>query len=267
MLDRFKREISYLRISVTDRCNLRCTYCMPEEGIELMNHGDLLSLEELAEVVKVGVEKFGIKKIRLTGGEPLVRRGIVNLVNLLNEIPGIEEINMTTNGIFLEKYAQELKDAGLTRVNISLDTLSTEKYKAITRGGDIEEVKKGIAAAKIAGLSPIKINAVKSKNPDLEDLNRLKEYCETEGLKLRFINQMTLNSGEFSQVEGGSSGNCKTCNRLRLMANGDIKPCLFDDHTYNVKEYGIEKAYWMALESKPEKGTGTDKHNFYSIGG
>ena len=174
---------------------------------------------------------------------------------------------MTTNGIFLSKYAADLKKAGLTRVNISLDTFSAEKFKTITRGGDIEAVKEGIAAAIAAGLSPIKINVVKAKEPDVADLALLKQYCDELGLKIRYIHQMDLKVGDFKQVEGGESGNCKTCNRLRLMANGNIKPCLFNNQGYNVKELGIETAFYRALEAKPERGLGSSNHGFYNIGG
>ncbi len=163
MLDRFNRNIHYLRISVTDRCNLRCTYCMPEEGIKLIDKKDILSLEEIVNVVKIGAEKFGIRKIRLTGGEPLVRKGIVELVRQISSIDGIEECTMTTNGILLPGFADSLKKAGLKRVNISLDTMSPEKFRMITRGGDLEQVIEGIRAARSAGLTPVKINVVKTQ--------------------------------------------------------------------------------------------------------
>lgn len=267
MLDRFNREIDYLRISVTDRCNLRCEYCMPAEGIKLMSHNDVLSLEDMAKVVRVAATKFGIKKVRLTGGEPLVRKGIVELVSMINDIPGIEEINMTTNAILLKDFAEELKDAGLTRVNISLDTMDAAKYKRITRGGDIEKVKEGIRAAKAAGLTPVKINVVRPKDADVQDLEKVKDFCEAEGLTIRYINMMDLTTGSFSQVEGGTSGNCNTCNRLRLMANGNIKPCLFSNLQYSIRQHGIENAFLLALKMKPEKGEVSTSHEFYNIGG
>ncbi len=267
MFDRFNREINYLRVSVTDRCNLRCSYCMPATGIELMKQEELLSLEEIAEVIQIGAQKLGLRKIRLTGGEPLVRKGIVHLVRLIKAIPEIEEIALTTNGILLSEFATELKQAGLNRVNVSLDTLSEDKFREVTRGGDINEVFKGIKAAKKAGLEPVKINAVKDLDSSPEDIEALKVFCKNEGLKLRFINQMDLEKGSFSQVEGGSSGNCSTCNRLRLMANGNIKPCLFNNDAFNVREHAIEKAFNMALNIKPEKGAINNNHQFYNIGG
>jgi len=267
MLDAYNREINYLRISVTDRCNLRCTYCMPAEGISLMSHNEILTLEQVAEVAKIGAEKFGIRKIRLTGGEPLVRRGIVELVRMLTAIESVEEVSMTTNGILLSKYASELKEAGLKRVNISLDTLSPEKYKDITRGGNIQDVLDGIQAAKLAGLTPVKINVVKLDSEYNGELDDLKAFCEKEGLKIQFIRQMDLETGTFSQVEGGKGGNCSLCNRLRLTADGHLKPCLFSNKSYSTRELGIEQAFVAALSNKPEKGQTSTQHGFYNIGG
>lgn len=267
MLDAYNRTIDYLRISVTDRCNLRCTYCMPAEGIELMQHEDVLRLEQIAEVAKVGAEKFGIRKIRLTGGEPLVRKGIVHLVEMLNNIQQIEEISLTTNGVLLPKLAAGLKKAGLTRVNISLDTLLAAKYTLNTRGGNIQDVFDGIQAAKQEGLTPVKINVVKMEPTCNSELDVLKEFCEKEGLGIQFIRQMDLESGTFSQVEGGNGGNCAICNRLRLTANGNIKPCLFSNAQYNIKDFGIEGAFLAALNNKPKEGNTSTKHQFYNIGG
>lgn len=267
MLDAFNREINYLRISVTDRCNFRCTYCMPAEGIELMRHDEVLTLEQIADIVSVGAKKYGISKIRLTGGEPLVRKGIVDLVAMISSIKQIKEINMTTNGVLLNKYAKDLKEAGLSRVNISLDTLSPEKFKAITRGGEVEDVLAGIRAARDAGLNPVKINVVKMDSTDPNELEELKRFCEKEKLKIQYIRQMDLETGTFSQVEGGKGGNCVICNRLRLTADGFLKPCLFSNKAYSTKELGIEEAFNAALSNKPEKGKTTNNHRFYNIGG
>jgi cyclic pyranopterin phosphate synthase len=267
MLDRFNRNISYLRISVTDRCNLRCSYCMPEEGIALIDKKEILSLEEIVEVVRTGASKFGIRKIRFTGGEPLVRSGIVELVKEVSSIEGIEETAMTTNGILLAEYASALKKAGLKRVNVSLDTLSSVKFSEITRGGKVERVKEGIAAARSAGLTPVKINVVKTEQTDLKELEALEDYCRDNDLRIRYIRQMNLKTGTFSKVEGGSGGNCAICNRLRLMSNGNIKPCLFSNHTFNIREEGIEKAFQLALGHKPKKGEANSNHDFYNIGG
>ena len=265
MHDSYNRNITYLRVSVTDRCNLRCVYCMPVGGIDLINKNEILSIEEIIEVIKVGAV-LGIEKIRLTGGEPLVRKGIVELVRMINQIEGIKEVTLTTNGILLPKFANDLKKAGLKRVNISLDTVSSEQYKRVTRGGSLEKVIDGIRAANKAGLTPVKINVVKLGEEN-QDLNAVREFAKKEGAQIRFISQMDLRAGEFEQVEGGDGGNCLICNRLRLTANGMIKPCLFSNREYSVKEYGIENAFLNALNAKPKSGTKNLVGNFYNIGG
>lgn len=266
MYDRFNRHINYLRISVTDRCNLRCHYCMPEEGIHLMNHTDILSFEEITDVVKVAVNE-GIDKFRITGGEPLVRKDIVTLISLIAAVSGVNDLSMTTNGILLEELARPLKKAGLQRVNISLDTMNPEKFSEITRGGDINKVLRGIQAAKDAGFKPVKINCVVFKSSKEDDALAVKEYCRTNNLQVRFIHQMNLESGEFSVVEGGNGGNCLQCNRLRLTANGIVKPCLFDEQEFSVREMGALNALLGALNSKPLNGCSNSKGSFYNIGG
>jgi cyclic pyranopterin phosphate synthase len=239
---------------------------MPEEGIDLMAHDEILSFEQITDFVKEAVAT-GITKIRLTGGEPLVRKGIVDLVKLLSEISGVDEIAMTTNGILLEKYAEQLAKAGLKRVNISLDTLNPEKYKKITRLGDIEDVFKGIKAAQKAGLKPIKINCVRMPEADLDDLEDLRQFCKSNDLQLRFIKQMDLASGEFSIVEGGKGGNCQECNRIRLTANGKVKPCLFNAREFDIKKLGNKKAIEKSIHQKPKAGTKNKDGSFYGIGG
>lgn len=159
LVDAFGRVHDYLRISVTDRCNLRCVYCMPADGMEFEPDENILSLNEITEVVRVLAE-MGVKKVRLTGGEPLVRKGIEHLVSAIAGIRGIEDIAMTTNGIFLARKAQQLKEAGLNRVNISLDTLKADRFSLITRGGDVHRVLDSIAACQQVGIDPIKLNVV-----------------------------------------------------------------------------------------------------------
>jgi len=266
MFDSYNRRINYLRISVTDRCNLRCTYCMPAEGIPLIQHKDILSFEEIMEVVDAALA-LGVDKIRITGGEPLVRKGIVNLVQMIASKPGVQDLGMTTNGQLLEKFAQPLKDAGLHRVNVSLDTMNPERYRQVTRGGDIENVLKGIEASQKAGLSPVKINCVILKSPDEPDAVEVAGYGKKLGLQVRYIRQMDLEKGEFYIVDGGSGGDCSTCNRLRLTANGMVKPCLFNDMEYNVREHGAHKALQLALGNKPSCGTINRHGEFYNIGG
>jgi len=266
MFDSYNRRINYLRISVTDRCNLRCTYCMPAEGIALMQHSEILSFEEIMDVVDAALA-LGVDKIRITGGEPLVRKGIVNLVQMISLKPGIQDLGMTTNGQLLEKFAQPLKDAGLHRVNVSLDTMDPERYRQVTRGGDIDNVLKGIEASVKAGLSPVKINCVIVKSSTEPDAVEVAEFGKKLGLQVRFIRQMDLEKGEFYIVDGGSGGDCSTCNRLRLTANGMIKPCLFNDMEYNVREYGAYEALQLALGNKPSCGTINRHSEFYNIGG
>lgn len=265
MFDRFNRPINYLRISVTDRCNLRCTYCMPEEGIQNLDHSEILSFEEITEFTRLAVAN-GITKLRLTGGEPLVRKGIVDLVAMLAAIEGLEDFSMTTNGTLLSKFAVELKKAGLKRVNISLDSVNSESYCQITRNGNLADVFEGIDAARNAGFHPIKINCVLLGQPTNET-QQLKAFCEERNLKLRFIHQMNLKTGEFSTVEGGEGGNCSKCNRVRLLANGDIKPCLFSDLAYNIRKLGSLEALNLALGNKPKAGTYNKSGEFYNIGG
>jgi cyclic pyranopterin phosphate synthase len=266
MLDRFNRNITYLRISVTDRCNLRCRYCMPEEGVALKDHKEILSFEEITDVVKTGV-KLGINKIRLTGGEPLVRKDLPQLIRMIKAVDGVEEIGLTTNGTLLPKYAEELWEAGLRRINISLDTINKDKYREITRTDKLGEVLSGIEIAKKIGFDPIKINFVRIPGVNAEDEQEVKQFCSRHGLKIRFIRQMDLAAGEFYPVEGGIGGTCSVCNRLRLTADGKIISCLFSDVGYSTRKYGIEEAFAKALHSKPEKGEVSKNHNFYNIGG
>jgi GTP 3',8-cyclase len=266
MYDRFNRRINYLRVSVTDRCNLRCVYCMPAEGIRLISHHEVISYESIVEVVKEAVD-LGIDKVRITGGEPLVRKGVVNLVAMLAKLEGIRDLGLTTNGILLEEYAEGLAQAGLHRINISLDTVDPVKYREITRGGDIQRVFAGIEAAKEFGLTPVKINCVVKRSSSETDAAAVGVFCRENGLGARFIHEMDLDSGCFTMVEGGDGGNCNYCNRLRLTANGLIKPCLFGNESYSIHELGIREALTRAIRHKPEKGSTNNFDAFHSIGG
>jgi cyclic pyranopterin phosphate synthase len=266
MYDTFNRHINYLRISVTDRCNLRCYYCMPAEGIHMLRHEDILNFDEIIEVVRAATE-LGVTKVRVTGGEPLVRRGITDLVGMIAAVGGIKDLSMTTNGVLLAQYAQPLKEAGLQRINVSLDTLDPEKYRIITRGGDIGRVLAGLHAAKSAGLSPIKINCVVGSLNGEADASAIGDFGRKQGFRVRFIRQMDLSTGEFYVVEGGDGGNCSRCNRLRLTANGLIKPCLFNAIGYNVRELGPREAILQAAKNKPPCGTVNEEGQFYNIGG
>lgn len=189
-MDRYGRVINYLRISVTDRCNLRCCYCMPE-GVQDVGMKNILTFEEIWEIVRTGVS-LGITHIRITGGEPLVRKGCVDLIRGIREIPGVETITMTTNGVLLGNYGKQLKEAGVDGVNISLDTLDPEEFYKITGKRELQEVLAGIRAAKTAGL-PVKLNAVNRKELDPIPLVR---YAQEENLPLRFIEIMPVGYGK-----------------------------------------------------------------------
>ena len=190
MLDRYGRVINYLRISVTDRCNLRCCYCMPE-GVQDVGMKNILTFEEIWEIVRTGVS-LGITHIRITGGEPLMRKGCVDLIRGIREIPGVETITMTTNGVLLGNYGKQLKEAGVDGVNISLDTLDPEEFYKITGKRELQEVLAGIRAAKTAGL-PVKLNAVNRKELDPIPLVR---YAQEENLPIRFIEMMPVGYGK-----------------------------------------------------------------------
>lgn len=270
MLDRFKRQIDYIRISVTDRCNLRCTYCMPEDGIVLKRHHDIVSYENIVSIVQAAAEA-GINKVRITGGEPLVRKGITFLVKRLKAIPGIRELAMTTNGVLLETMAAELKDAGLDRLNISLDTIDPEKYKRMTRVGDISHVLRGIDAALTAGFKNTKLNMViiPGLNDTDEEVQVMKDFCEKKELHLQRINHYSLNDLESvnKQYKAERPLACSECNRIRLTADGKLKPCLFSDEEYEVDFTDIAGSLRRAIMNKPEHGTCCNNKQNWQIGG
>jgi len=272
LVDSFGRHIYYLRISVTDRCNLRCIYCMPAEGVPWIPHSEVLSYEEMARIVGI-VAELGFSKVRLTGGEPLVRADLPGFVKMLLQIQGIEEISLTTNGTLLKKYALELKQVGLERVNISLDTLRAERYRDITRQGNLSDVLDGIKAAQDVGLST-KINMVVMRgiNDDeavdfarrtyqgwhvrfieLMPFTRAAEYVPAEELRQRIG---SLGSLEACSLDGngpaeyyrlpGATGTigfiasvskpvCLFCNRMRLTSDGQIRSCLLSDEGIDLR--------------------------------
>jgi cyclic pyranopterin phosphate synthase len=276
LFDSFQRRISYLRISVTDRCNLRCIYCMPPEGVTLIAHGDLLSYEEIRTVVRAAAG-LGINEVRLTGGEPLIRAELPILVRMLSQIEGIEEISLTTNGTLLKEYALELKQAGLKRVNVSLDTLKADRFRYITRFGEVADVLAGIEAAMVNGLRPVKINMVVMRDINDDEVLDFANMTHEEGWHVRFIELMPFTdmtrlvpSSELRQriellgalkpcpsVAGkgparyfrlpGASGTigfispmtepfCSSCNRLRLTSCGRLCPCLLSDDGIDLKQ-------------------------------
>lgn len=189
--DSYNRKINYLRVSVTDRCNMRCAYCMPPEGIKLIPHQEVLHYGEIREIVKAGAI-LGIKSIRLTGGEPTIRRDLSRLISMLKEVEGIEEVTLTTNALLLSKLAQEFKDAGLDRVNISLDSLKPERFSEITRGGDLKAVLAGIQAALDADLSPVKLNVVVIPGFNDDEIEDMAGLSIERPLHVRYIEFMPI---------------------------------------------------------------------------
>lgn len=269
MIDGFFRDISYLRVSVTDRCNLRCRYCMPACGVVKREHDDILSFEEIRDVVAAAA-KLGVHKVRITGGEPLVRPGVPELCRRIADIPGIDELALTTNGLLLERFAEALKNAGVMRVNISLDTLNREKFRWMTRGGDLNAVLRGIDAAKGISLTPIKINCVLIGGFNDDEIADMVRMTWDQDIEVRFIELMPLGPGadfpkpsflpcstvlervpelepmhqscgvaQLYQLPGAvgrvglispvSCDFCAQCNRIRLTSDGRLKPCLHSD--------------------------------------
>ena len=292
MKDQFEREISYLRISITDLCNLRCRYCMPD-GVCQKDHRDILSFEEIQEITSAAAE-LGIHKVRITGGEPLVRRGCVELCRMISGIPGIREVDLTTNGILLPRYARDLKEAGVNRVNISLDTMDPEKYAYITGGGSLKDAMDGIQAAFDAGLTPVKVNTVLIGGFNDAEIPAFVEMTRETPVELRFIELMPM-GGEFGKeaylpgqivldrvpelkplpVNGGvarlyrlpggagrvglisplSRHFCGTCNRLRLTSEGNLKPCLHSGQEISVRgKHGeaLKDTLRQAIFHKPQ---------------
>ena len=266
MLDKFNREITYLRISVTDKCNLRCTYCMPAEGIPLKTHEEIMSFEAIVKTAEAAVKK-GISKIRLTGGEPTVRKGIVELVRMLHLVEGIKHLAMTTNGVLLDSMAAPLRKAGLDSVNISLDTLDPEKYSRITRIGDISYVLQGIEAARAAGFEKIKINMVVMNDTEDSEIAALKEFCFSKGLILQLINHYELSQEKRNAYTYDRPPKCSACNRIRLTADGFLKPCLHSNQEIPLNSNNLEGSITQAILDKPENGAVCTNRSMIEIGG
>lgn len=334
MRDGHGRIIDYLRISLTDRCNFRCIYCMPEEGVDALSHEEILRIEEIEAIVRVAT-RIGIRSVRLTGGEPLVRKGVVDLVSSLKAMDGIENISLTTNGVLLPGMAADLKQAGLSRVNISLDTLDPAQFTEITRVGQLESTLKGIDAALETGFNPVKINAVTVRSLDQDFLEFAKMSIDRP-LHTRFIEYMPVGESSGSDGSGwgkqdvipseellqiinerasaeglpalvpldgddkplgwgparyfqfpGAQGTvgfisplsrhfCSECNRLRLTADGKLRPCLFSDEEIDVRsalreggEEAVYECFLEALHLKPDEHhdkVGTER-NMSQIGG
>lgn len=304
MIDNYNRKINYLRVSVTDKCNLRCRYCMPEEGVQKRNHEEMMTVEETYMAIKSAAE-LGINKIRITGGEPLVKRGIVKLCKSVADIQGIEEVCITTNGILLTKYAGELKDAGVDRLNISLDTLNTEKFNYITRIGNLQDVLDGLQAAEDAGFENIKINCVLMGGFNDDEIEAFVNLTKHKPIEVRFIELMPIGGGigfdknqfvscdevlkrvpeleSLNKDDGvarlyqipGTPGRvglirpiscefCEGCNKIRLTADGKIKPCLHSNQEISIKGLMQEEMTEMmrtAILEKPERRETLDADN------
>lgn len=201
MKDSYGREINYLRLSVTDRCNFRCKYCMPDKGITKLPHDQIVSYESIVKVVKAA-SRIGIDRVRFTGGEPLTRKGLPELVHMVDDIDGIDELTLTTNGSLLEELAEDLAHAGLDRVNVSLDAVDPDVFTEITRRGDIEKVLRGIDASKRAGLTPVKLNAVIVKGMNESEILPLIDFASSNDLTIRFIELMPMGEAARGSLEG-----------------------------------------------------------------
>jgi len=265
MRDSFDRRITYLRISVTDKCNLRCRYCMPEEGVPPRNHSDFLSFEQMTEVARAAVG-LGVTKIRLTGGEPLVKRGIVDLVRMLAGIDGLEHLAMTTNGTLLAPLARPLREAGLDSVNLSLDTLDPARYRELTRGGDIDAALAGLAAALAEGF-PVKVNMVVLGDTTEAEIARMREFCASRGARMQLINHFALARRKNDQYAFDRPPSCGRCNRIRLMADGMLKPCLHSDLEVRLNFSRLEESLREAILSKPRRGEACTNRAMSQIGG
>jgi GTP 3',8-cyclase len=220
LADAFHRAITYLRISVTDRCNLRCVYCMPEEGLPWIDKREILTYEEIAEIVRAAA-KVGVRSIRLTGGEPLIRKDLQRLVAMIAAIPGIDDIALSSNGLLLAEQVKGLVAAGLTRANISLDTLREDRFEAIARRPGLQRVLEGIDAAFAAGLGPIKLNCVVMRGQNDDEVQAFAEMTRDRAVAVRFIEVMPVHEN----VEGHTSQYISATEILdRIRANGDLKP-------------------------------------------
>lgn len=276
MIDNYGRSINYLRVSVTDLCQFRCTYCIPENGVKQLEHSEILSLEEIYCVIRE-FSTLGVDKIRFTGGEPLVRRGILGLIKSVSRLEKIRDIAMTTNGALLGDMAIPLKNSGLNRVNISLDTLNEKKFKEVTRGGELKDVIAGIEAAKSAGLG-VKFNVVLMKDFNDDEIKDLIELTRIYDADVRFIELMPIGEnrefainhfmacdeilknfdltpaitddphaptkyyrhgdakGRVGFITAMSSHFCNQCNRMRLTSDGKLKPCLHSNQEIDLKK-------------------------------
>lgn len=295
MWDDFGRKIKYLRLSVTDLCQYRCIYCMPSQGVEKLAHSQMLSVDECVDVTRACVE-LGVEKVRITGGEPLVRRGILDICRGIAAIDGVKELCMTTNGALLPKYAKDLKAAGVHRLNISMDTLNPEKFRRITRVGELEQALVGLAAAEEAGFTGTKINCVLLGGINDDEIAAMAALTRDRDIDVRFIELMPIGecarwdkerflSGEAvlralpEAREAGYSGVarlyalpghkgriglidplshkfCSDCDKIRITADGKLKPCLHSAREFPLKGLrgeALKEAIGQAIAAKPRE--------------
>jgi cyclic pyranopterin phosphate synthase len=304
MEDGFGRRIEYLRISVTDKCNLRCVYCMPEEGLPWLKREQILRYEEIAEIVRV-MAGAGLRKVRLTGGEPLVRRDLPALVRMIRAVPQIADVSLSTNAVLLEEHAEELRDAGVDRVNVSLDSLRADRIDAISRrAGSAEAIFRGLDAAERVGFGPIKVNCVVMRGRNDDEVADFAAITRERPWHVRFIEVMPtgdnlgVQADEFVSADemlerirgtgdllpvAGPGGNgparyfafpgargtvgvitpmshnyCERCNRMRLTADGQLRPCLFGHLQTNLRDplrrgEPLEPLIRHTLSVKPER--------------
>jgi GTP 3',8-cyclase len=250
--DSFDRPIRCLRVSVTDRCNLRCTYCAPPGPLRRLREEELLPLGDLARIARAAVG-LGVDKLRLTGGEPLVRPGLVGLVAELSRIDGLESLCMTTNGTLLAPLAADLKRAGLGSLNVSLDTLDAGRYGAITGGGALVDALDGIDAALEAGL-PVKLNVVVPSADDAGDAEAVERYARERGASSQRILRYDLAARKLDDPRFDRPPPCARCDRIRLLADGRLKPCLHSDIAVPVDMDRIEESLLSCVGMKPERG-------------
>lgn len=266
MFDSFDREIHYLRISVTNRCNLRCSYCIPDDFVEQAGHcHDDLDVATIEKVASAAAE-IGINKVRLTGGEPLFRRDIVEIVQKIGAVPGITELGVTTNAIFMPRYAAELRKAGLRSCNISLDTLDAKLYRALSRNGNLEDALAGIEAAKQQGFA-IKINMVVLNETADEEIQAMNEYCLDNGFTLQLINHYDLHQHKMDNYTFNRPPKCLECNRIRLLADGSLKPCLHSNDEITLDPNDIRGSLERTVMAKPRIGQTCTNRSLFEIGG
>jgi cyclic pyranopterin phosphate synthase len=288
LIDRYGRRINYLRISVTDRCNLRCIYCVSQREIRPKSSSRILSYEEILRVATIGA-RLGIDKIRLTGGEPLLRKDLVKLLEKLRRIRQLKDLSLTTNGIYLKKFARSLKEGGLERVNISLDSLRRRRYKSLT-GGNLKDALDGIDSAIQSGLNPVKINVVVMKGVNDDEIFEFVKFARERLVEVRFIEFMPIgrfwsrrrfirieeikrrldgyfSDGRISFLGTLSEPMCTKCNRIRLSSEGRLRPCLFlaKEISLDGTDREIVKRFFASVSLKPRigvssiKGAGTFK--------